>query len=88
MTGTLRRELLQSFAYLYMSSRFYECSVDVIWILNLLSFFIILPGTSIEYVIKLAYIQCAYICALRYLFWALPQVSYDINDLHRLKFHT
>ena len=26
-------------------------------------------------------------CALCYLFRALPQVSYDINDLHRLKFH-
>ena len=45
-------------------------------------FFSILPGTSIEYVIKLACIQWAYICAFGYLFRALPQVSYDINDLH------
>ena len=51
-----------------------------------LSFFIILPGTSMEYVIKLAYIQWAYICALRYLFRALPQVSCDLNDLRRALF--
>ena len=31
--------------------------VDVTWIVNLLSFFLILPGTSNEYVIKLAYVQ-------------------------------
>ena len=48
-------------------------------------FFIVLSGTLIEYVIKLAYIQWAYICALR--FQALLQVSYDINDLQRFKFH-
>ena len=50
-------------------------------------FFIILLGTSIEYAIKLAYNQWAYICTLRYIFRALPQVSDDLNDLHRLKFH-
>ena len=55
-------------------------------------FFIILLGTSIEYAIKLAYNQWAYICALRYLFRALPQVSYDLmicidsSSIHELSF--